>query len=146
MWKKTLEDGTSGYFFPESHHRAHLRLDGSLKIVCRRSRNTQIGRFTLVSRAGGENSNSNGPKIEKVRAIKAARWRNGVVSKPVRTGSITRVSPFKVGGKMGGRQICEGGTSLKATCVCSKPSQFSRMIENFTFYHDTLCTETIVTV
>lgn len=100
--------------FLESHHRAHLRLDGSLQIVCRWIRNTQIGRFTLVSRAGRENSNSNRPKIEEVRAIKAGRWRNGVVSKPVQTGSITRVSPFKVGREVGGRQIT-AEISLKAT-------------------------------
>lgn len=137
-----MEEDTLGrhlwiFFFPESHHRAHLRLDGSLKIVRRWSRNTQIGRFTPVSRAGGENSNSNGPKIEKVRAIKAGRWRNGVVSKPVQTGSITRDSPVKVAGKMGGRQIHEGLISLKDTYVgftlCPKPFQFSRMINNFTF-------------
>lgn len=36
-------------------------------------------RFKLFRRARQENNNGNGPKIEKVRAIKAGRKRNRVV-------------------------------------------------------------------
>lgn len=51
---------------------------------------------------------------------------------------------------VGGRQIHEGVISLQATyvgfTVSSKPFRFSRMMKDFPFYHNILCSETMVTV